>query len=136
MKNDNLIKNYSNVLAKNADKIPIANALDTFSKLVDLHKEHLVTKREIHKIDATKELLLEEMRNRYSFYRDIMNEVFEERKENINKLFEIVEKGLENNNNEIVLKSLESIGDIISSSPLANIKSISDLLNSNTSIEL
>jgi len=82
------------------------------------------TKRE--SIKAQKEIKLEQIRTQREILENYFEKVFAERKEIFKKEFEILDKGLETNNLELIQISLSSIIDLAKESPLAQVKKTLD----------
>ncbi len=63
--------------------------------------------------------------------------IFSERSKIIDKHFEAIEKGLRENNDELVLKGLRSVSDFVSTNPLEDFNIFRNaLLDKNTPLEL
>jgi hypothetical protein len=60
---------------------PAPDVLNFFGTLVEAHKENQNTKKEIVKINAQKEFMIKTIEEKYSFYREVFEKVFNERKE-------------------------------------------------------
>ena len=119
--------------SKVLDKIPAADVLTFFKSIVEAYKEDQITKREIAKIDATKEVLLTEIKERYTLYHKVFDAIFEERKDVIDKYFDIIDKGVASNNNDVVLQGLVGLSKIVTTSPFTDINTLSNLLESRKS---
>ena len=118
-----------------ADIIPVPDALSFFSKLSEAYREDKITQREITKIEAQKDVLIHIITEKYNLYHRVFDRIFDERKQGINKSFEIIDKGIKDKNNELISLGLGSLSKIVSSSPFANMNELSNLLESGQKID-
>ena len=116
--------------------IPAPDALDFFNKLAEAYREGKITQREIAKIDAQKEVLIQLITEKYNLYHSVFNRIFDERKQGIDKSFEIIDKGIKDKDKDMISMGLGSLSKIVSSSPFANIQELSRLLESGETIEI
>ncbi|TWT27727.1 hypothetical protein [Planomicrobium sp. CPCC 101110] len=116
--------------------LPNADVVDIFSKLTDAYVEHKVTERELAKIQAQKEFLLTEIEKKYDLYRYIFEQLFNERKAVINKSFEIIDKGLKENDKELISTGMQGLSKIVSTSPFANLDQLTKTIEGNRVIEI
>lgn len=117
-------------------EIPSANVLSFFDNLCSAYKEGQVTEREIKKIESQERILTMEIKKKYDFYYYLCDHIFAERKAGILKSFEIIDKGISQNNNDLITAGLKSLSQIVSSSPFANIDNLRNLLESNQVIDI
>lgn len=137
MKNNKLIQLSENVAnSKVLDKVPAPDILAFFNNIIEAYREEQITKREIAKIDATKEVLLTEIKDRYTLYHKVFDAIFDERKDVINKYFDIIDKGVASNNNDVILQGLAGLSKIVTTSPFTDINTLSNLLEGNQKLEL
>jgi len=122
--------------SKIVENMPTGDALKFFNSLAEAYKEDQITKRELAKVEATKKVLLTEIKEKYAFYREVFDKIFQERKTIIEKNFELIDKGIQSNNNEIILKGIEALNQVVSSSPFANIGALKNALENNKQIEI
>jgi len=90
----------------------------TYKKTVEIEKskrENIRTERDIalSRINSQKQVLQE-----YFEY------TFAERKNNFQKLFSVLDKGIESDNSELIIKSLDSIVEIAKDSPLKGMRQL------------
>lgn len=121
---------------KVANIMPKAEVLDFFSKLTDAYKEHQITKREIAHIEAQKEIILTQMQKKYDAFYYVFNNIFEERRESIHKMFEIIDRGMKENDRELIGMGLQNLSKIVSSSPFASLNQLSGMLEDGQVIEI
>lgn len=119
-----------------SDIVPSTDVLDFFGKLTDAYKEAKVTEREIAKIQAQKEVLLTEIERRYDLYHQVFDRIFEERKVAIAKSFEIIDKGLQDGDKEMISIGMQGLSKVVSSSPFANLDQLSRMIEGNRVIEI
>lgn len=118
------------------DIIPATDVLRFFGKLTDAYSEYQITTRELAKIQAQKEILLTEIHMKYDLYHTVFNRIFDERQTAINKSFEIIDRGLESGDRELISMGLQSLSKVVSSSPFANLQQLSGMLERNQTIEI
>jgi hypothetical protein len=111
----------------------VTKALTLF---LEYKKENETTKREIARYDAMKEIMITEITRKYDFYEKLFASIFMERKSAIDKYFEIIDKGIKENNNELVLAGLSNLSNVVASSPFANISELKNLIETNKMIEM
>ena len=59
--------------------------------------------------------------------KDILEKVFGERERSLGKLFDLMDKALDSDDHELLLQSMQQIGKIVTSTPLAEIERLSRL---------
>ena len=137
MKNNKLIQLSENVAnSKVINELPEPDVLAFFKNIIEAFKEEQITKREIAKIDATKEVLLTEIKSRYTLYHRLFDKIFDERKVAINKYFDVIDKGVASNNNDVILQGLSGLSKIVTTSPFTDLNTLSNLLEGNKKLEL
>ena|SRR5947209_1168010 len=133
------MKNNNTRLAKVielAKYMPAADVFSFFTNLLEAHKDQQATQREIARIAAVKDVVLAEITNRYQLYRTVFDRVFDERKEAIDRHFDIIDRGIAASDKHLILAGLEGLSRIVSSSPFANIQELSKLLESGKRVEI
>lgn len=121
---------------QNIQGLPIPDILNFFGKLADAYKEAQLTTREMAKIEAQKEIILTEIRNKYDLYHTIFQRAFDERQLAVDKSFEIIDRGLANGDRELISLGMQGLSRIVSSSPFANLRDLSLSLENNKTIEI
>ncbi len=133
-------KNNTRALMKRVEKvsslIPTQNTLSFFENLTDAYKEHQISMRHIAELEAKKEYLIKEMENKYELYHKVFDNIFDERKMAIGKSFEIIDKGLKENDRELISMGLKSLSTIVSSSPFGDLAKLSNMIENNQIIEI
>lgn len=104
--------------------------------MTDAYKEHQISMRHIAELEAKKEYLIKEMENKYELYHKVFDNIFDERKMAIGKSFEIIDKGLKENDRELISMGLKSLSTIVSSSPFGDLAKLSNMIENNQIIEI
>jgi len=119
-----------------AEHIPaadVAKVLDTFAQA---RVELAQTERDIVRIEATRDLLITEMQMRYGLIHKALGAVFAERREALDRHFEIIERGMESEDRQLVVAGLNGVANIVSSSPFSDLDKLGRLLDSGGTIEI
>ena len=115
---------------KAAAPIPAEEIPRLFEMLLECKKESEMTKREIKKYESMKEVMIQEITGKYSFYEFFFSKIFAEREEAIKKDFEIIDDGMKKNNRELITAGLDGLSQVVASSPFADMEKLRRLLNS------
>lgn len=107
-----------------------------FKNLIEVYKEGKKTDLEIEQLRLKKELLLTEMEKRHELYNKIFTEIFVERRMAIQKYFEIIDRGLAENNRELISMGLSHLSQVVTTSPFSDINALSKKLENNEIIEI
>jgi len=136
-------KDATNDVNKLLEKIPVnirPDITNVFSLLLEYGasylKERQMTKREIARYNVLKDVLITDINRKHDLYVKIFADLFKERENVINKYFELIDKGMKEQNNEVILSGLSNLSNVVASSPFANIGELKGLLESNKLIEL
>jgi hypothetical protein len=124
------------IVGKIPNNLPVPDVTKAFTLFLEYKKENETTKREIARYEAMKEVMLAEITRKYDFYEKLFAAVFSERKTAIDKYFEIIDKGIKENNNELVMAGLSNLSNVVASSPFANIGELKNLIEANKMIEM
>jgi hypothetical protein len=116
--------------------LPNADVLSFFNNLIEAFREDRQTQREIADIDARRQVLIAEISRRYDFYQGVFDKVFAERKDAVDRHFDLVERGIQANNKELIVHGLQGISAIVSTSPFANVQELAKLMESGRQIEI
>lgn len=116
--------------------LPPTDIMSTFKMLMEIKRENDEVKKEIKKIEATKELLIHEMTLKFDLYHKVFGQIFDERKQSINKSFEIIDRGLKENDKDLISMGLNSLSQVVSASPFSNLAELSKLLEGGGRIEI
>ena len=116
--------------------IPTTDVLDFFNKLTEAYKEYELSKRETACIEAKKEIVLTQIQKKYELYYFAFNTIFEERRDSIHKMFEMIDRGMRENDKELISMGLQNLSKIVSSSPFASLNQLSSILEEGKIIEV
>lgn len=134
------IKKNSGLILSNINKVskimPAADLLSTMKMFIEINRENNQTKREIALIDAKINYLSKEIEMKYDLYYKVFGQIFAERRMAIDKSFEIIDKGIKEDDKDLIQMGLSSLSTVVSSSPFNNLKELGDIINNNGIIEL
>lgn len=116
--------------------IPAANVVSVLTELTGAYKEHLSVKRDIAAINAKRDVLIKEMSLKYDLYYKVFSRIFAERSRAIDKAFSIIDKGLKENDRDLISMGLNSLSTVVASSPFGNLKDLAGLLESDKTVEI
>ena len=120
-------KKITEVLKTNAP-IPAEEIPRLFEMLVECKKESELTKRELKKYDSMKEVMIQEITGKYSFYEFFFSKIFAERAEAIKKDFEIIDRGMKQNNRDLIFAGVSGLSQIVASSPFTDMEKLRRML--------
>ena len=132
MKNEVGLKKFQEVIKI----IPAADILSFVNNLTDGYREYKTTEKEIALIDAKKELCILEIKEKYNLLHEVFNKIFDQRSQSIDKFFEVIDKGLKENDKDLVSIGLKSLCDVVTQSPFSNLEALKELMGSNNIIEI
>ena len=113
---------------KNAGSIPPEEIPRLFEMLLECKKETEMTKRELKKFESMKEVMIQEITGKYSFYEFLFSRIFAERQEMIKKDFEIIDEGIKRNNRDLIDTGISGLSQVVASSPLADLEKLRRML--------
>jgi biopolymer transport protein ExbB/TolQ len=116
--------------------MPAADALSFFNSLMEVYREEQNLRRDLAKIEAMRDVVLTEITKRYELYHGVFDRIFDERKEAIDRHFDIIDRGIAANDKELIIQGLQGLSTIVSSSPFANLQELSKLLESGRKVEI
>jgi hypothetical protein len=108
-------------ILKNTAPIPPEEIPKLFELLLACQKESEMTKREEKKYEAMKEIMIREITGKYAFYEFFFSRIFAERQEAIRKDFEIIDRGMKENNRDLVSDGVSGLSRVVASSPFADL---------------
>lgn len=120
-----LVNQAGKTLTPIPSAIPVHVAGSVMSRLIETHHEYKKlaaqekTRREA--INAWKDVRLADLKSQKEILRQYLEETFKERKQMIDGLFEALDKGIENNNPELINVAIGGIVNIASQSPLQQV---------------
>ena len=115
---------------KSAAPIPAEEIPRLFEMLLECKKESEMTKREIKKFEAMKEMMIQEITGKYNFYEFFFSKIFAERQEVIRKDFQIIDEGMRRNSRELITAGLTGLSQVVASSPFKDLEKLRGLLGS------
>jgi hypothetical protein len=115
-------------ILKNAAPIPAEEIPRLFELLLACQKESEITKRKTKKYEAMKEIMIREITGKYNFYEFFFSRIFAERQEAIKKDFEIIDKGMKENNRDLVSAGVSGLSRVAASSPFADMDKLRRML--------
>jgi len=116
--------------------MPVADTLAFFHSLIDAYREEQSLRRDRSKIEATRDVVLTEITQRYQLYHRVFDRIFDERKEAIDRHFDIIDHGISAKDKELIIQGLQGLSTIVASSPFASLQDLSKLLESGKKIEI
>jgi hypothetical protein len=120
-------KGISKVL-KNSVSISVDEIPRLFEMLLECQKESELTKREIKKYDSIKDVMIQEISGKYTFYEFLFSKIFDERREAIQKDFQIIDEGIKKNNRDLIASGVAGLSQIVASSPIADMDKLRRML--------
>jgi len=120
-------KQISKVL-KNTSPIPAEELPRLFEMLLSCKQESEMTKREMKRYDAMKEVMIQEITGKYQFYESLFSKIFAERKETIKKDFEIIDEGIRRNDRELISVGATGLSQLVASSPFTDLDKLRRLI--------
>jgi hypothetical protein len=122
-------KEFSKIF-DNSTPIPGEDIKRLFELMVESRKESETTKREIKKYESMKDVMIQEITGKYKFYEFLFNKIFAERGEAIKKDFEIIDKGIKENNRDLVSTGVSGLSQLVASSPFADMENLRKMIES------
>jgi len=113
---------------KNTVPIPAEEIPRLFELLSSCRKESELTQREIKKYDTMKEVMLREITGKYAFYEFLFSKIFAERAEVIKKDFEIIDRGMKQNNSDLIATGVSGLSQIVASNPITDMEKLRRML--------
>jgi hypothetical protein len=121
-------KGMSKIL-KSAAPIPAEEIPKLFEMLVECKKEMEMTKREIKKYESMKEVMIQEITNKYNFYEFFFSKIFAERQEAIRKDFQVIDEGMRSNSRELISAGLDGLSQVVAASPFTDMEKLRQMLS-------
>ena len=129
--------NQSNSLEAQLPKtVSMAEASEVFSQVMGFFREREITKRETARYDAMVTVLTTEIHRKYDLWEKVFTEIFKDRRGNILKTFEVIDKGMETNDNQLINMGLMGLSSIVASSPFADIDKVINAISSGQNISI
>ena len=109
--------------------VPKEDIKKLFKLFLDSRKETEITKRELHKLDSIKDVMIQEITGKYKFYEFFFDKIFSERRDAIRKDFEIIDKGMKENNRDLINSGVAGLSQIVSASPFTDMERLKRLID-------
>ena len=93
------------------------DALAIIGKIFEFAREKQITKREIERYRTVRDIAITEITEKYILAHAFLNKTFEERRMVIEKQFEVIDKGLEQHDYQLVNLGLQHITTIVKDNP-------------------
>jgi len=132
------LNQVSDLATKNNERMQLSNqriqnATDLIGKVSDVYLESKRIDRDNLKLKNELAAIVSDFKVKQGF----LQAVFAERSKVINKHFEVIDKGLRENNDNLVLQGLKGASEFVSTNPLDNFENFQQiLLNKNATLEL
>jgi len=120
-------KEISKIL-KNSSSIPVEEIPRLFDMLLECRKESEMTRREIKKYDSMKDVMIQEITGKYTFYEFLFSRIFAERQEMIKKDFEIIDEGMKRNDRELIAAGIAGLSQVVASNPITDLDKLRRML--------
>ncbi|GMO34239.1 MAG: hypothetical protein Ta2B_14750 [Termitinemataceae bacterium] len=108
------------------------DAISVFSKLADFAIESQRNKTERRRIDAMERMMIEQITTDYKKFHATLTATFAERSKVIEKQFEVIDKGMRENNDILILGGLKCLSDVVKNSPFANFATFREAFDQGT----
>ncbi|MCL4822617.1 MAG: hypothetical protein KJZ57_00240 [Anaerolineales bacterium] len=123
-------------LAEVRDLVPTQDVTAFVSAVLDARRELAKSEVDLERIQATREVALTQIRLKHDLYRQVFERIFDERRDAIQKHFEVLEKGMAADDKELILGALKGLGQIVAASPFSDLKALADALEGGQSIQI
>jgi hypothetical protein len=97
--------------------IQAADALKVIGQIFDYAKEAKITEREVVRYRAMRDVAIKKITEEYKFKREYLNKTFAERKMALEKVFQLIDDGMEKNDYTKINMGLQGITVIIKDNP-------------------
>ncbi|MBW7864503.1 MAG: hypothetical protein H3C30_08830 [Candidatus Hydrogenedentes bacterium] len=124
------------MVSKHAGKVPTGDILQFMHDVQNVCRETAQTQRDVAQLQMQRDLILEQMRLKYAFWHEVFMETFAERRQAIEKSFQVIDVGLEKNDNNLVEQGMRGLATIVSSSPINSAIALANALESGKTIEI
>ena len=108
--------------------LPSEDIKRLFQLFLKNQKESEITKREIKKYESIKDVMIQEITGKYRFYEFFFSHIFSERREAIKKDFEVIDRGMKDNNRDLISTGVSGLSRIVISSPINDMEKLAKLL--------
>ena len=112
----------------NVSSLPSEDIKKLFELFLKNQKESELTKREIKKYESVKDVMIQEITGKYKFYEFFFSRIFAERSEAIKKDFEIIDRGMKENNRDLINTGINGLSQVVASSPFTDMEKLRKLI--------
>lgn len=91
---------------------------------------------ELAKVEATRAIAIQAIRHKHDLYRSAFEHIFAERRLVISKHFDVIDRGMQRNDSELILAGLRGLGQVVASSPFSDLKSLAQALEGGPKIKI
>lgn len=123
-------------LPKGLNILEATNVIGQLTEIAKHRADIAQSKKEIEFLKVKENILITEMEKKYELYNKVFTTIFHERSTSINKSLDIIDKGLKENDKDLISMGLNSLATVVSSSPFSNLSELGNLLESGNQIEL
>lgn len=116
--------------------VPTQDALAFMKAIMEARRDEAQSRVEMEKVMAAREVALTQIRSKHELYRQVFDRIFDERRDAIAKHFEIIDRGIASNNQELILGALKGLGQIVAASPFSDLNVLAAALESGAKIEI
>jgi hypothetical protein len=118
------------------DLVPSQDVTAFMQAIMDARRDETHSRTELEKVRAAREVALTQIQRKHELYRQVFDRIFDERRDAIAKHFEIIDRGIASNNQELILGALKGLGQIVATSPFSDLKILADALEGGARIEI
>lgn len=140
-------KTTKSLEARLPDTVSIGEACEVFSQIMgffreceitkrEIAQEREITKRETARYDALVTVLTAEINRKYDLWERVFTEVFSERRAGILKTFEVIDRGMETNDKQMINLGLMGLSSIVASSPFAGMSEMVKAISAGQTISI
>ena len=130
------IERFTGRIDKVREALPVADPMKFLRDALDVYKESRRIDLEIVKIESQTQVALARVTAKHALYREAFEMIFEERRDVIGKHFDVIEKGIAANDRALILGGLQGLGQVVASSPFANISELATVLEGDRPLEI
>ena len=95
--------------------------------ILEVRKECELERLHTERVKLENQTQINRIYAKFQNNKDVLERVFGEKEKALGKLFEVMDKAFDSDNHELLLKSMQQIGIIVTSTPLAEIERLSRL---------
>ncbi|MCL1991457.1 MAG: hypothetical protein FWG66_00725 [Spirochaetes bacterium] len=118
------------------DTVSVSEATEVFSQVMGFFRECENTKRETARYDAMAKVLTMEINRKYDLWEKVFTHVFSERHASILKTFEVINKGMQTNDKDMINMGLMGLSTIVASSPFADFDKVINAVSNGQKISI